>query len=143
MYTCPYCKKEHSDYKVEKRLIGSKYQGASIRGRTVTHKFQDSYYYIRICPKCDRKKRIINAILNILIYIGGIILYGFYYFGNFENKGVGNFIGISIILLLPLSIIKAIIIKILDNTLYDIDYEEANRNGAILSIFEALNYKDK
>lgn len=58
-FVCPYCGKEHNiaEAKIEKILASSKHVSTKISGRIVTRTYQDSYYNIRFCTKCYKRKK--------------------------------------------------------------------------------------
>lgn len=131
-FICPYCGKEHKiiDAKIEKILASSKHISTKISGRIVTRTYQDSYYNIRFCAKCYKRKMRTKTILYSSIFVLSTILYGIHYFGNLGGS-VLVFLGFLILLYLLVLLGVGVLNWILDKTIYNVDFEDAANNNAI------------
>lgn len=131
-FICPYCGKEHNinDAKIEKILASSKHVSTKISGRIVTRTYQDSYYNIRFCTKCYKRKMRTKTILYSSIFVLSTILYGIHYFGNLDSSILG-FLGFLVLLYFLVFLGVGVLNWILDKTIYNIDFEDAANNNAI------------
>lgn len=131
-FICPYCGKEHNitDAKIDKILASSKHVSTKISGRIVTRTYQDSYYNIRFCAKCYKRKKRTKIILYSSILALFTILYGIHYFGNLDGSILG-FLGFLVLLYFLVFLGIGLLNWILDKTIYDIDFEDAANNNAI------------
>ena len=131
-FICPYCDKEHNiaDAKTEKILASSKHVSTKISGRIVTRTYQDSYYNIRFCAKCYKRKKMIKTILYCLILALSTLLYGSHYLGNL-NGSIWGFLGFLILLYFLILLVIGVLNWILDKTIFDVDFENAANNNAI------------
>lgn len=136
-FICPYCGKEHNitDAKVEKILASSKHVSTKISGRIVTRTYQDSYYKVRFCAKCYKRKKRTKTILYSSILALSTILYGIHYFRNLDGSILG-FLGFLVLLYFLVLLGIGVLNWILDKTIYDVDFESAVKNNAI----EPLDY---
>lgn len=131
-FVCPYCGKEHNitDAKIEKILASSKHVSTKISGRIVTRIYQNSYYNVRFCSKCYKRKMRTKTILYGSILALSTILYGIHYFGNLGGSILG-FLGFLILLYFLVFLGIGALNWILDKTIYDVDFENAAKNNAI------------
>lgn len=136
-YKCPICHNVHpvEDCEIEERFISSKHTGSTIQGRYAVHKFVDTYRYVRVCHKCAKKQRKTRKIIKIIMYIVIPILFlvrgiinSWDKFDGYEFLGMLVFMGIFYFFA---SIINAIINRILDNSVFEIDYEQAYHDNAL------------
>lgn len=131
-FKCPYCGEEYNitDAKVEKVLASSKHVSTKISGRIVTRTYVDSYYNVRFCPSCYKRKNITKKILYSSIFVIATILYAIHYFGNLGGS-FGRFLGFLLLLYFLISLGVGALNWILDKTIYDVDFENTHKNNAI------------
>jgi hypothetical protein len=132
-FTCPICCKK---YQVEEgvsceRRIKSEHVGTKFHMRYAEYQYRDTYIKFRICKKCNRKIYISKVVTSILCYIIFPILYVVYYFTYCPKYGIVNFILVLGLFYLAASIVRAIIIKFLEVTFFDIDSDFAAEHNAI------------
>ena len=141
-FRCPNCRKQFNINEASVIPVNtkSKHVGTKISGRTVTRTYQDTYYHIRFCPSCAKKRSKKISYLSrsvMIIYLLFVILY---YFLNWEklmaNGGIGNVIGMVFAFLLlgliVFAILGWIIHLVFDKT---IDIEQAAKDNAIKNPF--------
>ena len=68
-FICPSCGKKLKvkEAKVIPIQIESKHIETKVHGRMIERKYRDTYYNIRFCPSCAKRKRI-NTIICIIIF---------------------------------------------------------------------------
>lgn len=132
-FTCPICcKKIPVDEAVScERQIKSEHVGTKIHMRYAEYQYRDTYMKFRICKKCNRKIYISKVVTSILCYIIFPILFVVYYFTYCLKYGIVNFILVLGLFYLAASIVRAIIIKFLEVTFFDIDPDFAAKHNAI------------
>ena len=138
-YKCPYCGKEHeiNDCVVEKILAKSKHISTKYRSRLVIRTYRDSYYYVRVCHKCHKKKKITLYTLQVLFFVVCPILYTLHYFKT-SNNGIGNYLGVILCVYFLCYLIYLIVGSLIAYTMFPINFEKANKDNAILSPLEVL-----
>lgn len=148
-YRCPLCQTVHNveDCVVEERFIKSQHVGSTVQGRAAVHKFVDTYRYVRICPECQKKEQRTRNIIKIILF--GVLPLAFFIKGlinSWDNLDGGEVVALLVIvgmIYLVAAIINGIINRMLDNSVYDIDYDQASADNALLSINEIMDYKYK
>ena len=135
-FKCPYCGKEYDikDAVVEKILASSEHTSTKIRGRKITYTYIDSYYYVRFCAKCHKRKTATKKVIFGSIFITAFIYFVINIFknGSFEDGlDIMAFILIAFMLYFLLRLVVGVILWVLDKTIYAVDFEEAHKNNAI------------
>lgn len=71
MFTCPDCDKQFKvkDAVVRKIQTESKHVSTEFHGRIVERKYRDTYYNVRFCPSCAKKRKILSAIGLIILFV--------------------------------------------------------------------------
>ena len=132
-FKCPICNKEAdtSTASIEKVITNSKHIGTKVRGRTVTQTYRETYYNVRFCSKCYKRKEKYNSILIVFVFLIIPILYSIYYFSGSSHNGVWNFIVLLFMLYFALLFVYGIINKIVEALFFDVDIEKAIKDNAI------------
>lgn len=131
-FKCPYCGKEHSisEAKTEKILASSKHVKTNYRGRNVIYTYLDTYYNIRFCPKCYKRKYWTKRILYVSIFAIFTLILGLIYFRD-SNGSVWRFLASLCIFYLLLILAVGLLNWILDKTIFAVDFEKAHQDNAI------------
>lgn len=144
-FICPHCGKRHdiSDAVVVDEITDTKSAGSTISGRNVVHKFIDTHYKVRFCPKCAKKRenakkwrsRIFWKIAPLgfcAFTVCGMIAKG-------EVDSIGSFIGVLLMGLffgyLASVVLVAIPVGIIFKLYLDIDVDEAAKGNALKNPF--------
>lgn len=134
-FNCPICDRESNinEASIEPVTTSSKHIGTKIRGRVVTRTYRDTYYNVRICPKCNKRKIKVDRIILGFVLIVLPTLYSIFYFVNSDNNGIVNFI-LLMVLPIPLALLFIYIIlsKIINALFFDIKIKKTEENNAIL-----------
>lgn len=143
-YKCPICHSIHemNDCDVEEWFVKSKHTGSTVSGRHAVHKFVDSYLYVRLCHKCYKRLHATRTILKVLFM--GLFPIAMTVWLCIRNPKDASFGGIILMLgvyLFVVYILGGIINRILEKTVFDFDYKQADKDGALLSPYEVMNYK--
>lgn len=144
-YKCPFCHTSHpiKDCEIDERFIKSKHTGSTIRGRYAVHSFIDTYRYVRLCRECAKKQKRTRIIMKILLY--GIIPIAYLVIGLFngmiEKNGIVGTLLLVLVVVFVCSIVNAIINRLLEHSVYDIDYEKAYDDNALLTSSEIYDYQ--
>ena len=145
-YKCPLCQTTHSmnDYKIEEWFVKSTHTGSTVSGRTAVHKFVDSYLYVRLCPSCYKKLHTTRNVIKILsLSVVPILLTVLLVVRNTEEFSFGALIIWLAVCYFVSYVIGGIIIRIMEKTVFDFDYEQADKDNALLTPFEVMNYKNE
>lgn len=145
-YKCPMCHTTHSmnDCKIEEWFVKSTHTGSTVSGRTAVHKFVDSYLYVRLCPSCYKKLHTTRKVIKILfLSVVPILLTILMVARDTEGFSFGAFIVWLAVCYLISYIIGGIIIRILEKSVFDFDYEQADKDNALLTPYEVMNYKNE
>ncbi|MBR6064692.1 MAG: hypothetical protein IKP54_11130 [Bacteroidales bacterium] len=150
-FKCPICHKSHpfKDCMIEKRVINSEHLRTEIHGRRMVSTYLDTYKYARICYKCAKKIKITKIVLMIIFFGVLPILLGWSILSDSIKTEsevfyiVGEFIFSMIMIYIAAFIIYGVIIMILQHTFFEIDFEQAKEDNAVLSISEIYDYKSK
>ena len=134
-FTCPYCKTKHdiNDAIVERILDKSEHVHTSWRMRYAVQTYRDTYYNVRFCPRCFKRKHKVKKIIGILMYLIPLtwLVIATWAAGTMDKILVGV---LPILFICWLS--KGLLFFLLDKTIYDVDFEEAHRNNALASPWE-------
>ncbi len=70
-FVCPDCKKQIkvNDAVVIQIQTESKHIGTEFHGRIVERKYRDTYYDVRFCPSCAKKRKLISKISLMILFI--------------------------------------------------------------------------
>lgn len=145
-YKCPMCHTTHSmnDCKIEEWFVKSKHTGSTISGRFAVHKFVDSYLYVRLCHKCYKRLHITRTMLKVLFMgVFPIAMTIWICFRNPEDASVGGIIVMLGVYLFVGYLVGGITNRILEKTVFDFDYEQAEKDNALLTPYEVMNYKNE
>jgi len=143
-YKCPICHTTHAtnDCKVEEWFVKSEHTGSTVSGRHAVHKFVDSYLYVRLCHKCYKRLHATRTTLKVL-FLGvlPIAMTILSYARSTEKLGIGEIFVWLLVYFLIGYILGGIINRILEKTVFGFDYDQANKDNALLSPSEVMNYK--
>ena len=137
-FRCPSCRKQFNinDATVIPINTKSEHVGTKISGRVVTRTYSDTYYHVRFCKSCAKKRikrqrTIIWSTISILVAL--LILY---YIFNWDkvmaHGGIGNAIGMLFVFAF-LGLIVFAIVGWITHLLFDktIDIEQAAKDNAL------------
>ena len=131
-YKCPMCHTTHSmnDCKIEEWFVKSTHTGSTVSGRTAVHKFVDSHTTRKII------KILFLSVVPILLTILMVVR-------DTEGFRFGALIIWLAVSYLISYIIGGIIIRVLEKSVFDFDYEQADKDNALLTPYEVMNYKNE
>ena len=137
-FRCPICGKQ---YRIEEAVVipintKSEHVGTKISGRTVTRTYQDTYYHIRFCKSCAKKRIKKESLFTWSIMIIFIVLAILFFVINWNkimgNGGIGNAIGLLFVLVI-IGLFVMAVIGWIKHFLFDksIDISQAAKGNAL------------
>ena len=143
-YKCPLCHTSHllNDCEIAERFIKSTHTGTKHYIRYSVSTYMDTYMYVRLCHSCAKKIKRTKTILKIIWYLIIpilLVIRGIY--NSKDNSDIAALIVLYAISYLMGALINGIIIRILEKSIFDIDYEQAQKDNALLTYWEIDEYK--
>ena len=142
-YICPLCGKVHYNndsviikQEVDRKFLKRKYNSdmSTYRMKVYDEYYQVSYYNIRICPKCAKKRKA-HYYYAALVIVVGIVALLIRNLLLFPNETIGDITNSVFLAIIPGGIIGAFIFFVICffiTKFHEIDIEKARRNNAII-----------